>query len=125
MRLLMEASSLCLLTPCPLATPLAPLLITLQKSRGKAVACSHLSPAQPVNQGYRNVEFCSQQDRDAHIKHHFVQFNDTLLGSPFEGTNHFLFSLSVAVIVIHCFGVGSVPLLPSSEAGLFFLLSYV
>lgn len=61
----MEASSLSLLTPSPTVTPMEPLLIILQKARGKTTAFSHRSPAQPVNQGCledTNVEFCPQQD---------------------------------------------------------------
>ena len=61
----MEASSLSLLTPCPIITPLGLLLIILQKARGKTMAFSHWSPAQPVNQGCledTNVELCPQQD---------------------------------------------------------------
>lgn len=56
---------LSLLTPRPLATLLGPLLITLQKARGNAVAYAHLLPAQAVNQGRwkdTKVEFCSQRD---------------------------------------------------------------
>ena len=49
---------------------------------------------------------------DARVKHRFVQLKDTLLGSSSKGTNHSCFCFPVAIALVPCFGLWSIPLPP-------------